>query len=112
MKRLLLAPLIFLLSYAFEANASEGLHYRIIQSWEDTSIDNRFELRSWWEFNRFKTLSECEAEIIKKIYNPRYSTNTIKVLNNYDDFEDRKVIYQKRKDGTLQVQWGCIDFKN
>ena len=29
-----------------------------------------------------------------------------------DDFEYRKVIYQKRNDGTLKVQWGCLDFKN
>ena len=112
MKRLLLASLIFILSNIFEIKAFEGLHYRIIQSWEDTSVDNRFKQRSWWGFNRFSTLSECEAEIMKEIYDSGYSTNTIKVLNIYDDFEYRKVIYQKRNDGTLKVQWGCLDFKN
>ena len=112
MKRLLIATLIFILSNTFEIKAFEGLHYRIIQSWEDTSVDNRFKQRSWWGFNRFSTLSECEAEMMKEIYNSRYSTNTIEVLNIYDDFEYRKVIYQKRNDGTLKVQWGCLDFKN
>ena len=113
MKHLLLSPLIFIISSSsFKAYAFEGLHYRIIQTWDSNSNNNLILQRSWWKFNRFNTLRECEEAMMKRIYNSSYSTYTIKVLNNYDNFEYRKVIYQRRKDGTLQVQWGCLDFKN
>ena len=112
MKHLLLSPLIFIIYSSFKAYAFEGLHYRIIQTWFSNSNNNLILQRSWWKFNRFNTLRECEEAMMNRIYNSRYSSYTIKVFNNYNNFEYRKVIYQRRKDGTIQVQWGCVDFKN
>ena len=86
------------------------LKYRVIQSWQS---DKQIKLRSWWEKNLFHTLEECEKMMVSAFSgNDSYLIKKISVLNNYDEAEDRVILYLRRSDGTIQVQWLCVDFKS
>lgn len=112
MKKLILFSAFIFISFP---SFSDDKVYHIIQSWQATG-DNHIRLNSYWADNSFSTLSLCEKNMLEEVYIGRagkykYEITTIETLNLNLETEERTTIYIRRDNGTIQVQFNCVDFK-
>jgi hypothetical protein len=106
----------FILFFAFILISFPSLSsdrvYHIIQSWQDGDQNDEINIRSHWENNSYGSLSLCEKSMIKKFNaNNQYEITVSETLNVNDEFEEKIKLTIRRDDGTIQVQWICVDFK-
>ena len=109
-KLLIIFTLLFSVMFSSTSYSTE-LKYRIIQTWESDEIIKH---RSFWKENLFLSLEQCEKAMISAIVSNdiNYQIKTISILNVNNIFEERTILYKRRPDGTIQVQWGCLDFNS